>query len=260
MDKLLEFFVKQLADIGGAGPLFLVAACVVGLYAWHQHLQLIRLRESLEKETKLARQLAEDLTALKSRAAEGRNPTDRRSDDRRAPSRVLVIEDNATMQLIIEQMLRTCLVEPEVRVRASASEAVETIRRFHPDLLILDLNLPGGNGLELLKYLRGAQSDLPVLVYSGYEDQLELLSALRRQGGLENMTVLRKGSDASAFVGLVPTLFKRRASDHAQTAEAQASKRDRRIGARNRRRALPLVQAAEAPSARTPALAESAAS
>lgn len=256
MDKLFEIFLKQLTDIGGAVPLILVAACVVGLYAWHQHLQLIRLRETLERETKLARDLAEDLKALKSRTAEEPGRTDRRSDEpRRAPSRVLVIEDNATMQLIIEQMLRTCLVEPEVRVRASTSEAVEAIRRFHPDLLILDLNLPGGNGVELLKYLKDAHLSLPVLVYSGYEDQLALVSALRRKIGFENLTVLAKGTDASAFIGLVPTLFKRRSGDHGQTLPMTAARdrRDRRIGKRNRR-LLQSIQGQGAPA--EPALAE----
>lgn len=265
MDKLFEVFLKQLAEIGGAAPLFLVAVCVVGLYAWHQHLQLIRLRETLEKESKLARELAEDLKSLKARAADEPARADRRSGEpRRTPSRVLVVEDNATMQLLIEQMLRTCLVEPEVRVRASTSEAVEAIRRFHPDLLILDLNLAGDNGLELLRYLKGARSDLPVLVYSGYEDHLQLLSALRREVDLENLTVLRKGSDANAFVGLVPTLFKRRASDHPElAANPEMSRRDRRIGVRNRRAVRAAVESgtrAALPSDEAPALAESAVS
>lgn len=256
MDKLFEIFFKQLAESGGAGALFLVSVCVVGLYSWHQHLQLIRLRESLERESKLARALAEDLKALKSHTPDEPGRTDRRSDEpRRAPSRVLVIEDNATMQLIIEQMLRTCLVEPEVRVRASTSEAVEAIRRFHPDLLILDLNLPGGNGVDLLKYLKDAHVSLPVLVYSGYEDQLALAGALRRKVGFENLTLLPKGTDASAFIGLVPTLFKRRTGDQALPARAQ-DRRDRRIGTRNRR-SLQSMQGQGAPAA--PALAEAAA-
>ena len=86
--------------------------------------------------------------------------------------RILIVDDHA----VVRRGLREILVEefPGVHVgeAASVAEAVGMTRAGRWDLVILDLNLPGGSGLDALKEIKQLQPRLPVLVLSIYpEDQ-----------------------------------------------------------------------------------------
>lgn len=62
---------------------------------------------------------------------------------------------------------------------ASAPSALETMRRCPSDVAVLDISLPGMNGLELVKAIRAEQPELPILVFSRHDDSLYALRALR---------------------------------------------------------------------------------
>ena len=62
---------------------------------------------------------------------------------------------------------------------ASSFSALETMRRCPSDVAILDISLPDMNGLELVKAMKVAQPDLPILVLSMHDDSLYALRALR---------------------------------------------------------------------------------
>ncbi|PCK09251.1 MAG: hypothetical protein COA42_05180 [Alteromonadaceae bacterium] len=77
---------------------------------------------------------------------------------------ILYIEDNlknlAMMQSFIKQFEKLVLITEK-----NAEEGIETAIREHPDLIILDINLPGMNGLEALKVLRKADTtqSIPII-------------------------------------------------------------------------------------------------
>ena len=77
---------------------------------------------------------------------------------------VLLIEDEPN----IIEAIRFLLTREgwQVETHSNGADAVETVLRFLPDLLILDLMLPGRSGLEILQDLRdhGATRSLPVLM------------------------------------------------------------------------------------------------
>jgi DNA-binding NarL/FixJ family response regulator len=56
---------------------------------------------------------------------------------------------------------------------------MELIRKLNPDLAIVDLSLPGANGIELIKNIRAEFSKLPILVLSMHDESLYALRALR---------------------------------------------------------------------------------
>ena len=60
-----------------------------------------------------------------------------------------------------------------------AAEAMEIIRKLHPDLAIVDLSLPGANGIELIKNIRAEFPRLSILVLSMHDESLYALRALR---------------------------------------------------------------------------------
>ena len=61
----------------------------------------------------------------------------------------------------------------------NAAEAMEIIRKLNPDLAIVDLSLPGANGIELIKNIRAEFSRMPILVLSMHDESLYALRALR---------------------------------------------------------------------------------
>ena len=66
--------------------------------------------------------------------------------------RILIVDDHAIVRDGIQRLLTTD-GDHEIRMAASGREALATARSFHPALTILDLNLPGLGGLELLRRL-----------------------------------------------------------------------------------------------------------
>src|SRR6185295_6781470 len=61
----------------------------------------------------------------------------------------------------------------------SAPTALEAMRRLKPDLALLDISLPGTNGIELIKLMLAEQPRLHVLVLSMHDESLYALRALR---------------------------------------------------------------------------------
>jgi DNA-binding NarL/FixJ family response regulator len=61
----------------------------------------------------------------------------------------------------------------------NAAEAMDVIRKPHPDLAVVDLSLPGANGIELIKNIRAEFSKLPILVLSMHDESLYAVRALR---------------------------------------------------------------------------------
>ena len=92
-------------------------------------------------------------------------------------ARIMVIDDDST---ILELLEATMGGGPnEVLVASGADEAVATVRASRVDLLVLDLDLPGSDGRQIVEELRGSGSQVPVIVLtgSGRARERELLSA-----------------------------------------------------------------------------------
>jgi two-component system, cell cycle response regulator DivK len=68
------------------------------------------------------------------------------------PAVVLVVEDNLANQLLVEAMLQGRGYE--VRFASSASEALTSIGLMRPDLILMDISLPGQDGLSLTRQLK----------------------------------------------------------------------------------------------------------
>ncbi len=66
-------------------------------------------------------------------------------------AKILVVDDEPEMR----EMLRMGLIEHTVAVAANGAEALEQARRFHPDLILLDVVMPGGmDGFETCRRIR----------------------------------------------------------------------------------------------------------
>jgi len=86
-------------------------------------------------------------------------------------SRVLVVDDDPTVRGVVADYLRQA--DFDVDEAADGPSAVDVASRVAPDLVVLDLMLPGLAGLEVLRRLRAGRGDLPILLLTarGEEDQ-----------------------------------------------------------------------------------------
>jgi CheY-like chemotaxis protein len=82
--------------------------------------------------------------------------------------RLLVVDDEPAIRALIEASLSP---EVEVSTAADGFGALESLRSFHPDLILLDVGLPGMSGPDVLRRIR-ANVDLcntPVVFLTGLE-------------------------------------------------------------------------------------------
>ena len=92
--------------------------------------------------------------------------------------KILIVDDHPIVRSGLRRLLT---VEPEIEVREAANgrEALSVFREQQPTLVILDLNLPGVGGLEVLSRLKAIDPDARILVLSMHDDQIHVTRALQ---------------------------------------------------------------------------------
>jgi two-component system, NarL family, invasion response regulator UvrY len=95
-----------------------------------------------------------------------------------APIRILLVDDHAVVR---EGYRRLLEATPEIRVVAEAANAEDAYARFmeeRPDVVVMDITLPGISGFEALRRILGRQPAARVLMFSMHEDPVFVLRAL----------------------------------------------------------------------------------
>ena len=93
--------------------------------------------------------------------------------------RVLLVDDHAILREGFAEIINS---KPDLQVCGQAStvgRALEGVNRLKPDLVVVDISLQGGSGLELIKSLKAIHPRLPMLVLSMHEESLYAERALR---------------------------------------------------------------------------------
>jgi two-component system nitrate/nitrite response regulator NarL len=91
--------------------------------------------------------------------------------------RVLLIDDHALVRKGIEELLQSRGVQVVASV-SSGEEGVRRARELATDLILLDVKMPGMNGIETLRQLRASGVDAPVLMLTMSRDDADLSAAL----------------------------------------------------------------------------------
>jgi FixJ family two-component response regulator len=98
---------------------------------------------------------------------------------------VFVVDDDISVRESVESLVQSAGWEPEVY--ASAQEFLSRPRALGPSCLILDVNLPDLNGLELQTRVVADRTDLPIIFITGYGDVPMTVRAMKG-GAVEFLT------------------------------------------------------------------------
>ena len=95
--------------------------------------------------------------------------------DNRGKSRILVVDDAAALSEMLQIVLRQAGFETH-RI-ATGLEALQEFRSYRPDLVLLDLMLPGRDGVEVCRDIR-AESGVPIVMLTARSDTADVVAGL----------------------------------------------------------------------------------
>jgi excisionase family DNA binding protein len=95
----------------------------------------------------------------------------------RSRSRVLLVDDEESIRRLLSRMLESAY---DVEAAADGESAIRLLREpdAHYDLLISDLNMPGMDGLALIREAQRIDSSLPAIIITGYSSESLAIEAL----------------------------------------------------------------------------------
>ncbi|WP_028583267.1 response regulator [Desulfogranum mediterraneum] len=85
-----------------------------------------------------------------------------------AKKRILIVDDEQGIQLLYRGELED--EGYDVDSAYNGEEALEKFSAQPPDLVILDINMPGMNGIEVLRQMKELNAELPVILCSAYPE------------------------------------------------------------------------------------------
>ena len=92
-------------------------------------------------------------------------------------SRVLIVDDDDYLRtVLINQLTYEGVVELDQA--AKASEAFDKVESFKPDLILLDIQLPDGNGFDICTKLRARGFEKPIIMLTGQQDETDIIKGL----------------------------------------------------------------------------------
>jgi excisionase family DNA binding protein len=90
--------------------------------------------------------------------------------------RVLVVDDESSIRDLLSKTL--ALADYDVEAAADGKTALERFKMVSYDLLIIDLKMPGMDGLTVIREARRHKADLPVIIITGFSSESTAIEAL----------------------------------------------------------------------------------
>lgn len=120
------------------------------------------------------------------------------------PIRILLVDDHAVIRQALRMLLES---QPELEVVADVEngrEAVQAAEKLNPDVVLMDVVMPGLNGIEATRQIRRFSPSTRVVILSGFVDEDQLLDSIR--SGASGYII--KKSDVSELVLAIQTVHR----------------------------------------------------
>lgn len=118
--------------------------------------------------------------------------------------KILLVDDNPTFMMAVSQFLTTLPNAQLVGQAYDGREALAKVERLKPDLILLDISMPGMSGLEVARCLRG-QSNQASIVFLSMHDCPDYRTAA---ANLDVTGFIGKGNLAAELPPMVERLFR----------------------------------------------------
>lgn len=117
--------------------------------------------------------------------------------------KALIVEDNRLMQDTLRGLFKTRFSSMIVEQASDGKEALEKAASFKPDLIIMDIRLPDGSGLELTREIKSTNPQVRVLILTGndYPEYKEMAALYGADG------FLMKGEGSREILAVVESFF-----------------------------------------------------
>ena len=146
------------------------------------------------------------------------------------PIKVAVVDDDEGIRTSLAALIRRA---PSLRLAgdyANAEEALKDIPLRPPDVVLMDINLPGMNGVECVRHLKAVLPEVQILMLTVYEDSDSLFNSLKAgaSGYLLKRTASSRLLEAirDVYTGgspMTPQLARRVVQHFSRPAEAESS-------------------------------------
>ncbi len=107
--------------------------------------------------------------------------------------RILLVDDHEVVRVGVRALIER---QPEMEVvgeAATVREAVSQAEQLAPDVVVLDIRLPGGNGLEACRQIKALRPDTRIIVLTSYPDDKVLFESIT--SGADGYVLKQIGSD-----------------------------------------------------------------
>jgi len=83
--------------------------------------------------------------------------------------KTLIVEDSAIFRKLLKETLHSRFPSMEISEAENGKEALQKVKAFCPDLIFMDIKLPGENGLEVTAKIKAQCPDIIVIILTAYD-------------------------------------------------------------------------------------------
>lgn len=95
------------------------------------------------------------------------------------PPKILIVDDEPHVRSYVSMLVRSVLENPEVQTAGDYDEAIAAYAKSRPDLVLLDINMVGPTGLDVLRRLREIDEAAAVVMLTAVDVRRSIEEALR---------------------------------------------------------------------------------
>ena len=128
--------------------------------------------------------------------------------------KILIVEDSAIFRKLLKETLHSRFPSMELFEAADGEEALQRIEASVPDLIFMDIKLPGESGLELTKKIKNQYPNIIIIILTAYDIPEYREAAVQAKGNY----FLSKGSATKEnILELVDSILSGRHIDHSSS-------------------------------------------
>lgn len=89
--------------------------------------------------------------------------------------KILIVDDHLVIKAGVSIILNSEIDNLDIQYSSTFSETLEKVKSFNYDLIILDINIPGGKNIEMISEIRAIAPEVKILMFSAHEEEFYAL-------------------------------------------------------------------------------------